>query len=447
MNNYYCIIFALILAACGAPSAATRMANSIPVSPTPSEEHPSGQAIPPNSATPSLVPTPLPSVDSSVSDAQASSIGWLTYTSSDGVTVQYPTEWVVEEFDNRSIAFISPTIDEHLDNHEQRVMLNIYPRPPADRAIADPHTWPPNEGGYKIQWEQPLAVEYANGLLFVNAPDSSFTGDERAPSLSAIYYSEPHELDVRLETSLNQEAVAAVKEEWFDAAFAQHHPIFLHMVESVRFPPPAVTSPLSTPTPMVSTPRPCTTDLPPDVFRTDLSGEWLLCRGVLGNRYTLLYLWEFTVDVVEGPSGPEWRFVDREPPPGAEPFSLTVRTFATDLPLHEAEQMVYPDGTPVIEPGGEQFKGQGYGGWSTPGKIDFVHSMLIEGHIVIRHFFRFPEVDPSETLVIFSSITTPMTVTSGPNLDHTYQNSGREWVINYIEQNIYSSIEPLSSYQ
>jgi len=101
--------------------------------------------------------------------------------------------------------------------------VDVYHRPIKDKAIADPHTWVPNEGRYEVLWERPISIENADGLEFIwGIPAENQIGG----FLIAIYYSELHELEVRLSTDA---ASIPTESDKFD--------VFEYMVESVRIAP------------------------------------------------------------------------------------------------------------------------------------------------------------------------------------------------------------------
>ena len=106
---------------------------------------------------------------------------------------------------------------------DYNVRVDVYDRPIKDKALADPHTWVPNEGRYEIRWEKPISIENANGLEFIwgipNATQTSQVGG----LLIAIYYSEQHALEVRLQTDADTIPTGS-----------NRFSIFEHMVQSVR---------------------------------------------------------------------------------------------------------------------------------------------------------------------------------------------------------------------
>ena len=103
------------------------------------------------------------------------------------------------------------------------VRVTVEHRPLEDKEITNPHTWAPNEGSYEVLWEKPITVENAQGLEFIwGIPAENQIGG----SLIAIYYSEQHELEVRLSTDADDIPTESNR-------FA----VFEHMVQSVQIAP------------------------------------------------------------------------------------------------------------------------------------------------------------------------------------------------------------------
>lgn len=89
--------------------------------------------------------------------------------------------------------------------------------------MTDPHSWGPNEGGYEVLWEKPISIQDADGLEFIYGipSDNPVSG-----WLTAIYYSEKHGLEVRLDSFADTIPTESNK-----------YNIFEHMVKSVRIAP------------------------------------------------------------------------------------------------------------------------------------------------------------------------------------------------------------------
>ena len=452
------LLLILVLTACESDKLSDSAAAPEVATPLPPQQQPTQPAPNPLFISPVTVPSAtVPSATEPQRTVQKIT-EWSTFTHVSGVSIEYPTGWTVEQFSwgsSDTVYFTLPTAGDSNGTAEESITLSIYQRPLAERAVTDPYNWRPNEGAVEVQWAQPVAVDNATGLMFVWAPYDAFVPPDPfspytplLPSILAIYYSALHELDVRVESNLKEETVEIVRKQWFDAAIPQQEPIFLHMVQSVRFPTPSVNlSPLPTPTPFPGTPYPCTTDLPAHLFRTEMSGEWMMCRGVLGNRYTLLYPWDLAVEVIDGPAGQEWRFVDTKPPTAMTvevvdgqvyytptnppipetPIAIHVRIFATDLPLDAADQMVYPDGTPVVDPNEERSSGSYLSDerGAAANKPVFKYRAFIGETNISRVFVRFPAVDERETVLFLPS-------------PGWYSE-----IIGYGLQRMYSTIEPL----
>jgi len=163
---------------------------------------------------------------------------WATYTHPSGVSVSYPADWIITAIEGPSffdVAFKSSRPEE--DGHYEGVTLIVNQIPVADRERADPHIWSPNEGGYEVKWDKPIAVEGAAGWMYVWA---SYIANEwqGGSSLDAMYYNEDLELAVHLSTDLvsDSEALRMMQEGvGFDEIVAQRFGWFEQMVQSVRF--------------------------------------------------------------------------------------------------------------------------------------------------------------------------------------------------------------------
>jgi hypothetical protein len=151
----------------------------------------------------------------------------MTFTHPGGVSVAYPSDWQITTLAGSGIRFSLPIKTDLLSSQAPNyiVQFNVYERPLADRAIADPHTWSPNEGRVEITWEKPICVPGAEGLLFLWG----------SHNLNAVLYNEKEELDVRLSTSLDLESFQMTGQIGLDAVILQRFHVFNHMVGSIRF--------------------------------------------------------------------------------------------------------------------------------------------------------------------------------------------------------------------
>jgi hypothetical protein len=154
---------------------------------------------------------------------------WSTYTvpfGDVGVSIQYPADWQVNPINNfDQISFHLDAAREISRNYGYQ--LYIYKRLIADRHFTDPHTWEPNEGGYKVLWEKPIKVDGLTGVEFVWGPDI-------LGSLEGILYSQEYELDIRLSGSLDHIAEKDVIEIGYDNIIQEHFHIFEYMLQSIR---------------------------------------------------------------------------------------------------------------------------------------------------------------------------------------------------------------------
>ena len=162
---------------------------------------------------PSLTPTSVPTV-TLVTQPAFENIKWAKYRLDFGITFEYPAEW---------ITVIEITDWVKFSGYEGPVRVEVYTRPVEDRAVANPHSWGTNEGGYEVLWEKPISVENAEGLEFVWGQPSD---NQVVGYLYAILYSERYELDVRL---VMEAATVPTNTDQFR--------VFEHMVQSVRFAP------------------------------------------------------------------------------------------------------------------------------------------------------------------------------------------------------------------
>jgi hypothetical protein len=146
-------------------------------------------------------------------------IEWATYVFEVGVSFEYPHDWIImaSREHEESVEFFATAYLPY------NVRVDVDHRPVKDKAIADPHSWVPNEGGYEVLWEKPIAIENAQGLEFIwGRPAENQIGG----MLIAIYYSEQHELEARLSTDADDIPTESNR-------FA----VFEYMVQSVQIAP------------------------------------------------------------------------------------------------------------------------------------------------------------------------------------------------------------------
>jgi hypothetical protein len=151
---------------------------------------------------------------------------WSTYTFPFGdvvVSIQYPVDWQVSPINNFD------QINFYLDSargisRNYGYQLQMYKRPIADRHVTDPHTWEPNEGGYKVLWEKPLKVGDLTGVEFVWG----------GPYLYGILYSQKYELDIRLAGELDHIDEKDVIETGYDNIIQEHFQVYEYMLQSIR---------------------------------------------------------------------------------------------------------------------------------------------------------------------------------------------------------------------
>ena len=189
------------------------------VSPVPTQT-----PLPLPTSTPAPTSTPLPQVPIATE--------WLTYTHESGVSIQYPANWQVNTDPSYGTVVFGIRLDEAFIP-SYRVVLDVYDRSHKARAIANPYTWQPNEGGYEVHWAKPISIEAASGLEFVWGPYYDHRWDAR-PELFAIYYSEKYELDVRLSTPIDDGSIGLIERNGFTDTIPSRFVVFEHMMKSVK---------------------------------------------------------------------------------------------------------------------------------------------------------------------------------------------------------------------
>jgi hypothetical protein len=185
---------------------------------------PTQTPLPLPTSTPAPTSTPLPQVPIATN--------WLTYTHESGISIQYPANWQVTSNPSYGTVVFGVQLNEAFIP-SYRVVLDVYDRSHKDRAIANPYTWQPNEGGYEVHWAKPISIEAANGLEFVWGPYYDHRWDTR-PQLHAIYYSEKYELDIRLSTPIDDGSIALIETNGFTDTIASRFVVFEHMMKSVK---------------------------------------------------------------------------------------------------------------------------------------------------------------------------------------------------------------------
>lgn len=149
---------------------------------------------------------------------------WLMFTHEMGVSIKYPADWNSEFSADRAV-FLSPD--------GSRILWEIYPRPLSERALTDPNTWVPNQGGYEIHWSKEISIPHAEGLEFIWGVYQGNAWDV-APQLMAVLYSEESELDIRLSTFFDSEIMAKLDEEGPDRTISTHFEVFEQMLQSMQ---------------------------------------------------------------------------------------------------------------------------------------------------------------------------------------------------------------------
>jgi len=174
-------------------------------------------------ATPTDTKTPYPVVPV-VSE-------WDTYTAS-GVSIQYPANWQVHTIN--SPEYVNFRLDEAVDVSQfYSIMLEIYDRPVEQRKIDDPHAWQPNEGGYEIHWEQPILIHTIPGIEFIWGARRGDEWDSR-PTLMAVLYSEPDQLDIRLSTGFDGNTMNLETADGIRKVIQEKYSVFEHMLQSIK---------------------------------------------------------------------------------------------------------------------------------------------------------------------------------------------------------------------
>jgi hypothetical protein len=150
---------------------------------------------------------------------------WATYVFSSGVSVDYPSTWVAKpQFRDSPVAPESVWL---IGQNSLEVL--VYDRPHRDRDIANPFTWPPNEGGYEVRWAKPITVTDAQGYMFL------WGNNDRSQFLYSIYYSDRHELDVRLECGVPESVIDRYASQGYTDTIESEFAIFERITNSIRF--------------------------------------------------------------------------------------------------------------------------------------------------------------------------------------------------------------------
>lgn len=232
-------LFALLWSGCGPQTAAGEVERSAPVAG--------------GGATVTVAPPPLPTATSTalasplvVETTMAPTMPtWSTYKVGNKLTIEYPSGWETRSLElapaNTDYYFSPPGFHPPETMSDEQLTLGVYHRPLADRAIANPMTWMPNEGGYEAHWLTPIQVVGAEGWLFVWGASAAGRSDVKSglwaygPELMAVYYSERYELDVRMMGGFDDESTLLAQEIGLVATVAQRYPVFEHMMKSIRF--------------------------------------------------------------------------------------------------------------------------------------------------------------------------------------------------------------------
>ena len=221
-SHWLIVLVVIFLVACRAEQALT----TTPTSTVPIETSTEKPVILPSS-------TPVHTPPATVTALPTAVTSWSTYVFPEGVSVEYPTGWIVTPYTTLSLVDFSSTAEKY-DPLMFTVRVEVYLRAMADREITDPHTWEDNEGGYKVHWEKPISIEGAEGLQFVWGVIQHGQW-WTPPSLQAVYYSELYELDIRLTTFFDRENIVVATMVDLPESIAARVSVFESMVQSVRF--------------------------------------------------------------------------------------------------------------------------------------------------------------------------------------------------------------------
>jgi hypothetical protein len=156
---------------------------------------------------------------------------WLVYRLNKDISIEYPNGWTVEPENNlegTDAAWFHPT-----QSDQASIKVESHLRPLAERSVADPQTWIPNEGGYEIHWTQPVTAGDLTGQMLVWGVKQNDEWD-MPPWMMAMFYNETLELDIRLTTEFTPQSLETVQSSGFGSALADHFSIFQHMAEHIR---------------------------------------------------------------------------------------------------------------------------------------------------------------------------------------------------------------------
>ena len=163
-----------------------------------------------------LVDVPTTSENPVATQPALEDIKWATFAFDAGVSFEHPSTWTMISSQDDSVEFSGFASFPYL-------RVEVYHRPIEEKTIGDPHSWQPNEGGYEILWEKSISIENAEGLEFIWGTPAD---NQLGATLNAMYYSEQHELEVRLSTNTDSTSTQS-------DAFK----LFERIVQSVRITP------------------------------------------------------------------------------------------------------------------------------------------------------------------------------------------------------------------
>ncbi len=149
-----------------------------------------------------------------------------------GLSLDVPAGWVLENSTGPGSiesAWLRPP-----DPADPAIGIEVADRPLSDRAVTDPFTWMPNEGGYEVHWSQLTTINGLEGLLFVWGVQQAGAW-ESPPWLMAIFYDEHRELDIRLTTEFTAQQLEFTNTAGLAEAVNNGFIDFKQVLQSLKF--------------------------------------------------------------------------------------------------------------------------------------------------------------------------------------------------------------------
>jgi hypothetical protein len=214
-----------------------------------------------STATPTLSNLPITSsvvtpVTTPLTVTSGTTSTWSTFTYSlsylsgvsPTISVQFPTGWNVKVV-NEDHTLLTTVFEQPPEIAQTKpasnVKFSITKIPRQDRSLFNPVISLEGQPGVGIPWYKNIAVANAEGTMSVVAD----LNNEDTGFLAAAYYSEPYELGIRFDTSMDSESFRMGKTAGFTDTITQRFQVFEYMVNSLQILPPTIPPPTPTPIP------------------------------------------------------------------------------------------------------------------------------------------------------------------------------------------------------